>query len=63
MLHQGAVRLRRNDQDVAVQAQLLGVLLADVGVISVQAGSGNWMRQVKRPPTGIGAWVSWGTPS
>jgi hypothetical protein len=44
MLHQGAVRLGRNDQDVAVQAQLLGVVLTDVGVISVQAGSGNWMR-------------------
>jgi hypothetical protein len=32
--------LGRGDHDVAVQAQLLGVVLADVGVVPVQAGVG-----------------------
>jgi len=31
-------RVGRRDQDVAVQAQLLGVVLADVGVVPVQPG-------------------------
>ena len=52
------VRVRRDDEDVPVEAQLLPVVLPNVRVVPVDPRSGNSMRYENDPPTGIGACVS-----
>jgi hypothetical protein len=42
--HRPIAGLGRDDHEVAVQAQLLGVVLPDMGVVPVQPSVGNWIR-------------------